>query len=178
MEDTKTLNALALALVATPRANLQELAKAAGISRATLYRMFRTREALIVSLFERAMAAVAEVMDTAGLETAAPEEALRRLIEKHLEYRELMTFLWYYWKDAPVDTSAVDSWDAAMDAYFLRGQQMGVFRIDISAPALSEVLIYTIVGLIDAERRGRVARLGLATVIENLFLDGAAAKTR
>ncbi|WP_248281386.1 TetR/AcrR family transcriptional regulator [Azoarcus sp. TTM-91] len=178
MEDTKTLNALALALISTPRANLQELAKAAGISKATLYRMFRTREELIARLSQRAMAAIAGVLESAGLETAPPEEALRRLIEKHLEHRELTIFLWYYWKDAPIDTAAAESWDAAMDAFFLRGQQMGVFRIDISAQALTEVLICTIGGLIDAERRGRVARLGQAAAIESIFLDGAAVRPR
>ncbi len=40
--DAATLSALALALVTQPRASLQDLAKAIGVSKATLYRFCRT----------------------------------------------------------------------------------------------------------------------------------------
>ena len=43
-EEEKTLAALALAMVDHPRATLQELAKAIGVSKATLYRFCRTRD--------------------------------------------------------------------------------------------------------------------------------------
>lgn len=46
-EDERVLAALALALVDKPRATLQELAQAIGISKATLYRFSRTREELV-----------------------------------------------------------------------------------------------------------------------------------
>ena len=64
-------------------------------------------------------------------------------------------------------------WDAALGAFFLRGQQAGVFRIDLPAPVLTEILVALLLGLIDAERRGRVARAGLTEVIERAFLRGA-----
>ena len=49
-QDAATLSALALALVTQPRASLQELAKAIGVSKATLYRFCRTREQLVARL--------------------------------------------------------------------------------------------------------------------------------
>lgn len=171
-EDRRILVALALALVEQPRASLQELSRAIGISKATLYRFCRTRQALIDRLAAHSGQVLDEVITSARLDSAPPLEALRQLIASHLEHRELTVFLMYYWKDASTDICAHCEWDKALDAFFLRGQQAGVFRIDISAPALTEIFISTLIGLFDAERRGRVARVGLAALIENAFLDG------
>ena len=59
-DDESFLVPLALALVAQPRANLQELARAIGISKATLYRYCRTREELIQRLMEHSVHALRE----------------------------------------------------------------------------------------------------------------------
>lgn len=65
-----------------------------------------------------------------------------------------------------------------MDAFFLRGQHEGVFRLDIPAPALTEIWGATIVGIADGARRGRIARAGLATLVDLVFLHGVADPTR
>lgn len=57
-----------------------------------------------------------------------------------------------------------------LDAFFLRGQQQGVFRIDIPAPALTEIWVSILLGLVEAERHVRIARAGLATVVERAFI--------
>lgn len=175
-EDFRHLPALALALVDHPRATLQELAQAIGISKATLYRFCRTREQLIERLAAHAMQALDRAIDDAHLETGPPAEALRRVIALHLEHRELTAFLTYYWNDAARDLpqEVIDAWDHKLDAFFLRGQQAGVFRIDMTAATLSELWINILIGLVDAERRGRVARAGLAGVVESVFLHGVA----
>lgn len=41
--------------------------------------------------------------------------------------------------------------------FFLRGQQQGVFRIDITVAVFTELFITLIYGMADAERRGRAA---------------------
>lgn len=171
-EDNRTLVSLALALVDQPRASLQELARAIGISKATLYRYCSTRQALIDRLATRSGQVLTEVIASAKLETTPPLEALRTLIANHMEHRELTVFLMFYWKDASTDICSSCEWDKALDAFFLRGQQAGVFRIDISAPALTEIFVNVLLGLFDAERRGRVARVGLASLIESALLDG------
>ena len=76
----------------------------------------------------------------------------------NLQHWELTAFLLYYWRDSSVAWDAEAEWDAAIDVFFLHGQQQGVFRIDIPAPALTEIWVSILVGLVDAERRGRVAR--------------------
>lgn len=175
-DDNRILPALALALVDRPRATLQELARAVGISKATLYRFCRTREQLIERLMNHSAQAISQVIQASGLENGPPLEALRRLIANNLEHRELTVFLMYYWwKDGLSDSCAEACWQDSLDAFFLRGQQQGIFRIDIAAPALTELWSSILVGLVDAERRGRVARVGLGTLVENAFLTGTLA---
>lgn len=172
--DSHVLASLALALVDHPRATLQELAKAIGISKATLYRFCRTREQLVERLINHSTEQLDEAMQVADLATADPREALKRLIASHIEHRELTAFLIYYWKPDRMPAREIEvGWEAALDAFFLRGQREGVFRIDIPAPALTEFLVTAITGLVDAERRGRVARGGLAALVESAFLHGA-----
>ncbi|ENO89819.1 TetR/AcrR family transcriptional regulator [Thauera linaloolentis] len=174
-EDKKFLAALALALVDQPRASLLELARAIGVSKATLYRFCRTREQLIERLMNHCTHVFSEAISTAELDTAPVPEAFRRLTANNLEHRELTAFLTYYWKDALKDPGVEAGWDTALDTFFLRGQQEGVFRIDIPAPALTEIWVSMVIGLVDAERRGRVARAGLAALLERAFLQGAGA---
>ena len=51
-ENDKMMAALARALVDRPRASLQEVAAAVGVSKATLYRLCRTRGQLIERLVD------------------------------------------------------------------------------------------------------------------------------
>ena len=66
-------------------------------------------------------------------------EALKRLNAKHLEHREFTLFLTYYCNEVekPMEENAI--WEPKVDAFFLRGQQEGVFRIDFSAATLTEL---------------------------------------
>lgn len=168
-EDYDTLNALALAMVQHPRASLQELAKAIGVSKATLYRFCRTREELIERLLSYGLKVIGETINSAGLDTLPPLEALRNLTEKSLKNREITMFLINYWDD---EKEAPPEWDQQMDAFFLRGQQAGIFRIDIPAAALSEIWVALLCGLSEAEYRGRIAKAGLADLLERALLQG------
>jgi TetR/AcrR family transcriptional repressor of mexCD-oprJ operon len=172
-DDHKIMSALALALVQHPRASLQELAKAVGISKATLYRFCRTREELIERLTTYSMAMITAAIESAELETAPPLEALRKLTMANLEHKEATSFLINYCKP---DAEEEAKWENRMDGFFLRGQQAGVFRIDIPAAALTEIWVGLLIGLVEAERRGRVARIGIADLFESAFLRGVAAK--
>lgn len=173
-QETSILPALALALTNHPRASLQELARFIGISKATLYRFNRTREELVARLLAQSMQAVSSALSQARLEEDHPLQALQRLIALHLEQREFVGFLTYYWKEVDEEvTQECAEWEVQLDAFFLRGQQMGVFRIDFSAAALTEIWLSTLLGLADAERRGRVARAELASLVERAFLQGS-----
>lgn len=176
-EDERVLAALALALVDKPRATLQELAQAIGISKATLYRFSRTREELVDRLMAHGAYLMNRSLEEAELDKAPTVDALRRFIEGQLRHSELAAFMIYYWKpDTLQDARAAATWTdyfSVLDEFFVRGQREGLFRIEIGAAVLSESLISLLSGLMDAERRGRIARASLPGMIETLFLAGA-----
>ena len=64
-------------------------------------------------------------------------------------------------------------YEMIFDKFFLRGQQEGFFRIDISAAALSELMIGMLSALMNAERSGRIARKDMLDTMEKMFLTGA-----
>ncbi len=173
-KENALLCALAMAMVEHPKATLLELAKAAGIGRTTLYNFCRTREELLERLFSYGIKIIRETLETAKIDSAPPLEALRKITERSFQHREITAFMVRYWKlehEAPPPDL---NWEAQLDAFFLRGQQEGVFRIDIPASALCEIWMGIHSALVDAERRGRVARSGLGDLLEYAFLQGAA----
>ena len=58
--------------------------------------------------------------------------------------------------------------------YVEKGQQEGAFRIDIGAPVLTELFASLLFGLVDGERRGRVARASMGPSLQTFFMQGAA----
>ena len=175
----RLLKALAIAIVDRPRDTFKELAEAAGVSKATLNRFCGTRENLAEMLMVYSSKTMNRVIASAGLNDSDPIEALHELIELHLAQRELLMFLIVQWRRDSLDEEAEDlrwkPYSDAMDAFFLRGQTEGFFRIDVSAPVLTELFASILFGLIDAERRGRIARCGMASLVESSFLRGAMA---
>lgn len=177
--DERLLKALADAIVLHPRATLKELAEAAGVSKATLHRFCGTRDNLVNMLERYGDQVLSHVIDNADLHGSDPAAALHRLI---VEHREMMIFLLFQYRpDSFDDSEANRPWRAyadALDAFFLRGQQAGAFRIDISAAIFTEMFLSMVYGIVDAERRGRAASATSVHTLELLFLDGAAAPAR
>src|ERR1700716_3030900 len=60
-------------------ANLADVAAAGGVSRATLYRYYPNREALLKALAAHALTELASRLNDAGLERASVKEAIERL---------------------------------------------------------------------------------------------------
>ena len=178
--DEKLLKALAIAVVDHPRGTFKDIAQAAGISKATLNRFCGTRDNLIERLLAYGGDVMNQIISDADLTQEPPLEALGRLIEDHLTHREIMVFLIFQWKpdwqDSEIEASRWRTYSDALDTFFLRGQKEGVFRIDISAAVLTEMFASILFGLVEAERRGRVARAGMGALLTQFFVDGAAAR--
>jgi AcrR family transcriptional regulator len=68
------------ALAGDPDASMAEIARRAGVVRATIYAHFPTRESLLDAVMERAVAEVAEATAGAGPTRGEPEEALERVL--------------------------------------------------------------------------------------------------
>ena len=118
---------------------------------------------------------ISKAVQTADLDAASALEALRRLNANCLEHRELIVFFMHHKRDNALSSQAIADWEKQIDAFFLRGQQEGVFRIDIAAPELQSIWISLLLGIIDAEGRGRIARASMLSVLERAFLNGVLA---
>src|SRR3954447_14241535 len=73
-------NAALEALAGDPDVSMAEIARRAGVVRATIYMHFPTRESLLDSVMEHAVAQVAEATRSAEPTSGEPEEALDRVV--------------------------------------------------------------------------------------------------
>jgi AcrR family transcriptional regulator len=84
------LDAALEGLAGDPDVSMSEIARRAGVSRATAYVHFPTREALVTAVTERAIADVAAVLATAEPASGGAADALRRVLVA--AWRELDRF--------------------------------------------------------------------------------------
>jgi TetR/AcrR family transcriptional repressor of mexCD-oprJ operon len=84
------LDAAVDALASDPEASMAEIARRAGVVRATIYVHFPTRESLLETVTERAIAEVTQAMAAAEPDRGDPAEALQRVLEA--AWRELGRF--------------------------------------------------------------------------------------
>lgn len=86
----RILDAALDALVSDPEASMSDIARRAGLARATIYVHFPTRETLIEAVTGRAIADVTRAMVAAEPDRGDPAEALERLLT--IAWRELGRF--------------------------------------------------------------------------------------
>lgn len=78
-----------------PEASVEDIAKAAGLSRQTVYAHYASREALLDAVVRRATAEVVAAFDAAGLEESPPPVALVRLLDTGWKAIERYPFVWH-----------------------------------------------------------------------------------
>lgn len=170
------LDAAAGALALNPEATLSEVAQLAGLTRATLYRHFGSREKLIAVLREDALACAHEVITDARVHEGTAMEALRRVVNGILSFggrfRPLLV------EGAARDPDFLRQRDdafAPVAAIIERGQQSGAMRKDLSATWVVTALTALLAAAVRAAPEmlnSDVAETVLATLITGIEYRG------
>ncbi|WP_406380196.1 TetR/AcrR family transcriptional regulator [Streptomyces sp. NBC_01618] len=175
LDREQVLRSAAALLTHKSTATMDEVARAAGIGRATLHRHFAGRDALVRALENLGIQEFGAALDAAALDEGTSEEALRRLVAAVEPGAGLLSFL--VTENQLFEGDEVnEGWsrlDAQVSAFFLRGQERGEFRIDLTPAWLTEALY----GLISVGawtvQTGRVAGQDFQHMIVELLLGGA-----
>ncbi|MER7624140.1 MULTISPECIES: helix-turn-helix domain-containing protein [Streptomyces] len=171
----QVLRAAAALLSRKATATMDEVARAAGIGRATLHRHFAGRDALVRALEDLGLQEMQAALDRAGIDTGPADAAVRRLVAETEAVAPLLSFL-VTENQLFEGEEQNEGWarlDARVSALFRRGQEQGVFRIDLSPAWLCEAL-YGLVGAgAWAVQDGRVAAKDFSYMIAELLLGGA-----
>jgi TetR/AcrR family fatty acid metabolism transcriptional regulator len=170
-------------------AQVADVAKAAGVAAGTVYLYFRSKDDLLVSLFERTMRdAIAEGRAAlAGI--TCPRDRLARIARLHLERlgrdRDLAVV---FQVELRQSTKFMERFSSSYFREYLglireaieAGQASGLFRTDVSATAAAKILF----GALDEMAtnwmlsRRRYALESDAETVVDLFLHGVGDRTR
>lgn len=175
LDREQVLRSAAALLTRKSTATMDEVARAAGIGRATLHRHFAGRDALVRALEELGIQEFEAALDAAGLDEGTSEEALRRLIAAVEPGAGLLSFL--VTENQLFEGEQVnEGWsrlDARVAAFFRRGQERGEFRIDLTPAWLTEALYGLVSSGAWTVQTGRVASKDFQYMIVELLLGGA-----
>jgi AcrR family transcriptional regulator len=158
-------------LAADPAACVGEIARAAGVGRATLYRHFPTREELLVAIDERAFEETEAAFAASRLAEGTASAALERLVTAVLEIGDRYRFLLA--EDAVKrDRKRDERFAAPLFALLERGQAAGEFNRSMPPRWMLEVLGHVIVAAVREIAEGRLDRDAAPAVVTGTLLNG------
>jgi AcrR family transcriptional regulator len=153
-------------------ANLADIAAAAGVSRATLYRYYPNREALLKALAAHALNELANRLNDAGLERAPVKEAIERLARALVAVGDRYAVVASE-QCMPDEDDAERLLRAPMLAVFERGIASGHLRQDLPADVLLALFAGTVMAAIKLTHRSQLGAEEASAAAAAVFLDGA-----
>jgi AcrR family transcriptional regulator len=171
----QVLRSAAALLTRKSTATMDEVARAAGLSRATLHRHFAGRDALVRALETLGIAECEAALAAARTHEGRAADAVRRLVRAMEPSAGLLAFL-YTENQLFEGEEQNEGWariDAGLTELFRRGQESGEFRIDLTPVWLTEALYGLLASGAWAVAEGRVARNDFTHMIVELLLGGA-----
>ena len=153
--------------------SMTDVANAAGVARATVYRYFPSREALLTQVADIAVADAAERLASARIAEGPPEEGVTRAVRALADVGEPFIVLARE-RVRPNRRQFDDEVAAPLRQLFERGQEHRAIRSDISAAWLAEAFIAVIANVLAATPK--LGREDTTAAITSLVLDGARAR--
>jgi AcrR family transcriptional regulator len=161
VDDRPALLEKAAALLALrPDAGMDELAAAAGVSRATFFRRFPSRLALVTELLHTAIDDYIAAVDGAEPERGPAPEALTRVLRAIAATRPSQALLARQPVPEVVEAALFERYaatDERIVALVRRGQDEGAFRVDLPANWVLVVMDWLPVAVADGLKRGLLA---------------------
>jgi len=157
-------------------ASMEEIASAAGIGRATLYRYFPNREELLSAMATASVQELATRIEEANLEAVPFEEAIARVARAIIATGSKYTAL-------SGDTAKHSDGNADLNlkviepirALFRRAIADGSLREDLAPDLLMDLFSGLIKGALDTTASGRRGIEETASAVTTVFLHGARA---
>ena len=153
-------------------ANMAEVAAAAGVSRATLYRYYPSREALLEALATEALAEAGARIADAGLERAPIDEAIGRIVRALIAVGDRYAVL-IHEQVEPNPDEIERTIAAPIRAVLTRGVDSGRLRDDIPAEVLHELFGGLLAAAVKIISRRLLGLEETAAATTALFLEGA-----
>ena len=155
------------------QASMSDVADAAGVARATLYRYFPSREALLDELTRAALDDVERRLVAARIDAVAPEEGIARAVRALVEVGDPLVLVARRrpWADPDAVQQRLTD---PLRRLFERAQEEGAVRRDIVAARLTESLIGLVVGVLTSSPP--MGREDMTATVTGLLLDGARAR--
>ncbi|MDX6398830.1 MAG: TetR/AcrR family transcriptional regulator, mexCD-oprJ operon repressor [Gaiellaceae bacterium] len=159
-------------LLAERDASMVEIAAAAGVGRATLYRHYPTREALLAALAAQALDELAERIADAALEQATVPEGIERLARVLLTVGDRYVVL-IRERVKPDEQDADQRLRKPLRALFERGARERTLRSDLSPEAQVKLFASIITGALQADLQRELGIEQAAATLSSFFLEGA-----
>lgn len=152
------------------QASMNDVAAAAGVARATVYRYFPNRQALVDELARAAVSDADTRLTAARIDEVPPEEGIARAVRALVEVGDFFVLLTR--ERARSDPERFERRvTQPVRHLFERGQAAGEIRGDISSARLTESLMGMIVGVLMST--APLGKEDMIATITGLFLDGA-----
>lgn len=155
------------------QASMNDIAAAAGVARATVYRYFPNRQALVDELAQAAVSDADARLAAARIDEVPPEEGISRAVRALVDVGD--SFVLLARERVRSDPERFErSLAQPLRHLFERGQASGDIRGDIASARLTESLIGSIVGVLVSSPP--LGKEDMVATITGLFIDGARAR--